>query len=258
VNFGLKLWSTNKSVIERAYELIKGGFFQYIELTPIPGTKIDPFLSYDIPYTIHATTERHGLNIAEPDKKDFNIELINNSLSWADQLNAEIVVLHPGYGKLQDAIEFLKYFNDSRILIENMPKEGLNYEKMLGYSPDQIRELIGSKFGFCLDLNHAMKAALGLGVDYKLFVKDFFVLEPSYFHISDGLLSNCLDEHLNIGDGEYDFDFLSRCLSLRKENNLTLETPRANLMSFDDDLNNLKKIDLFLENARRNFTELEH
>lgn len=246
MNFGLKLWSTNEGTIERASELIEKGFFQYIELTPIPGTEIDPFLSYDVPYTVHITTERYGLNIAEPDKKDFNLELINNSLSWADQLKAEILVLHPGFGKLEDAIEFLEYVSDFRILIENMPKVGLNDEEMLGYSTEQVRVLIGSKFGFCLDLNHAVKAALSLGIDYKSFIEEFFSLEPSYFHLSDGLLTNCLDEHLNIGEGEYDFNFLSSCLYSGKDNKITLETPRVNLMSFDEDLNNLRRINSFI------------
>jgi deoxyribonuclease IV len=258
MNFGLKLWSTNEGMIERASELIKEGCFQYIELTPVPNTKIDPFLSYNVPYTIHITTERYGLNIAEPQKKDFNLELINNSISWADQLNAEILILHPGFGILQDAIEFLESLRDTRILIENMPKVGLDNEEMVGYSLEHIRELTGSKFGFCLDLNHAVKAALGLGIDYKSFVKDFLILEPSYVHISDGLLTNCLDEHLNIGEGEYDFEFLRQCLNLGKDNNITLETPRTNLNSFDEDLNNLKKINLFLENVNLNFLGLEY
>lgn len=257
MNFGLKLWSTNEGMIERAGELIKEGFFQYIELTPIPGTKIDPFLSYNLPYTIHITTERHGLNIADQNKKDFNLELINNSLFWADQLNAEILILHPGFGRLQDAIEFLEHVSDTRILIENMPKIGLNNEEMLGYSLEQIRELTGSKFGFCLDMNHAVKAALGLGIDYKSFVKDFFILKPSYFHLSDGCLTNCLDEHLTIGGGEYDFEFFSSCLclekNLEKNNYITLETPRTDLMSFDEDLNNLKKFNSFLEGAQKKF-----
>lgn len=251
VNFGLKLWSTNEGMIEKASELIKEGFFQYIELTPIPGTEIDTFLSYNLPYTIHITTERYGLNIADRSKTNFNLGIINNSLSWADQLNAEILVLHPGFGVLENAIEFLELVNDNRILIENMPKVGLNNDEMLGYSTEQIRELTGLKFGFCLDLNHAVKAAIGLGIDYKFFVEAFFSLKPSYFHISDGHLTNCLDEHLTIGDGEYDFEFLSSCLYLGKDNKITLETPRVNLMSFDEDLSNLKKISSFLKDAQK-------
>ncbi|OEU41772.1 hypothetical protein BGV40_13110 [Methanosarcina sp. Ant1] len=253
MNFGLKLWSTNQDMIGKASKLIEEDLFQYIELTPIPNTKIDHFLSYDNPYTIHITTERHSLNIADRYKMDFNLELINNSLSWADQLNAEFLILHPGFGELEDAIEFLDLINDSRILIENMPKVGLNNEKMVGYSPEQIRELIGSRFGFCLDLNHAVKAALVLGIDYKSFIKDFFTLNPSYFHISDGCLNNCLDEHLAIGDGEYDFSFLIKYLHFGKDNHVTLETPRKSLMSFNEDLYNLEKISSFLEITLKKF-----
>lgn len=246
MKFGLKLWSTNQDTLQQAYRLIQDDVFQYIELTPVPGTEIDAFLSYDLPYTIHITTERHGLNIADRHKRDFNLELINNSLSWADQLNSEFLVLHPGFGELEDTIDFLDLVSDSRILIENMPKVGLDYEKMVGYSPEQVRDLIGSRFGFCLDLNHAVKAALGLGVDYKPFVKGFFSLNPSYFHISDGCLNNCFDEHLSIGDGEYDFEFLINCLHFGNDNYITLETPRKNLMSFDEDLYNLKKLNSLL------------
>lgn len=249
MNFGLKLWSTNQDMIGKASELIKEAFFQYIELTPIPGTKIDSFLSYDIPYTIHITTERHGLNIADRHKIDFNFELINNSLSWADQLNAKFLVLHPGYGNLEDTIEFLDLVNDNRILIENMPKIGLNNEKMVGYSPEQIRDLIGSRFGFCLDLNHAIKAAVGMGIDYRSFVKEFFSLNPSYFHISDGCLNNYLDEHLAVGDGNYDFDFLLAGMDIGMEKYIILETPRTNLMSFEEDLYNLERLKLVLKNT---------
>ena len=65
MNFGLKLWSINQSMLPQAEQLILDDIFQYIELTPIPGTELDAFLSYNLPYTIHITTEDHGLNIAE-------------------------------------------------------------------------------------------------------------------------------------------------------------------------------------------------
>lgn len=241
IKFGLKLWSTNSNLLNKAKILIENDNLQYIELTPIPNTEIVPFLAYDLPYIIHITTEGHGLNIADKEKKEFNLKTINNCIEWADKLNAKYLILHPGFGLIDNAIEFLSDINDRRILIENMPKIGLNDEKMIGYTPQQIKELRDNKFGFCLDLNHAMKAAVSLNENYKGFISEFLKLKPKMFHISDGKLNNEKDEHLNIGEGDYDFEFLMRCIKENESKYVTLETPR-NSDSFDNDRNNLEKL----------------
>ena len=122
IKFGLKLWSTNYNLVNKAKELIENNVFQCIELTPIPNTEIAPFLEFNLPYIIHITTEKHGLNIADKEKKEFNSETINSCIKWADKLNAKYLILHPGYGSVNSAIEFLDNIKDKRILIENMPK----------------------------------------------------------------------------------------------------------------------------------------
>jgi deoxyribonuclease-4 len=241
MNFGLKLWSTNADVIDKASALVNNDIFQYIELTPIPNTEIAPFLKHDIPYVIHITTERHGLNIADKCKWDLNIQVIDECIAWADKLGAQYLVLHPGFGDIDNALEFLEIIEDDRILIENMPKIGLSDEQMVGYSPKQIESLMGSKFGFCLDLNHAAKAAVSLGLDYKDYILEFMELNPCYFHIADGRLDYEKDEHLAIGEGEYDFEFLTS-LFYFKNNMLTMETPRGNINSFSEDLTNVEKV----------------
>lgn len=245
MKFGLKLWSTNQNVISQAEQLINENVFQYIELTPIPNTQIDAFLSYNLPYTIHITTENYGVNIADKEKQAYNFNVINNCIEWADQLKAKYLILHPGFGSFTSAIEFLEYIEDKRILIENMPKVGLKEEKMIGYSPDQISELIGTKYGFCFDFNHAIKAALSLKTDYKEYIKKFLILNPSYFHIADGKLNNDKDEHLNIGEGQYDFDFLGKYIFSKTINCLTLETPRKCPKSLKEDKENLERIQWF-------------
>lgn len=242
MNFGLKLWSTNQDILPHAAQLIKDDLFQYIELTPIPGTDIDIFLSYDLPYTIHITTERHGVNIADQEKKNYNLKAIQNCIEWADQLKANYLILHPGFGSLASSIEFMNSIDEKRILIENMPKVGLFNELMVGYSPEEISKLMNSKFGFCFDLNHSIKAAISLKKDYKKYVQEFLKLQPFYFHISDGRLNNEKDEHLPIGTGEYDFEFLMQCLPSKYISFVTLETPRMNLRSFDEDIKNLHRI----------------
>jgi len=247
MNFGLKLWSTNHDTLPQAEQLIKYDVFQYIELTPIPGTEVTSFLSYDLPYTIHMTTERHGVNIANKEIRDFNLKTIQKCIEWADELKARYSVIHPGFGTFKDAIEFLSHIDDKRILVENMPKIGIYDEKMIGYSPEEIEKLMDNRFGLCLDLNHAIKAALSLECDYKEFIQEFMKFKPVVFHISDGNLSHGKDEHLSIGEGGYNFDFLIQCLSYMPSKYITLETPRNNLMSFEEDLTNLKKIKSFIK-----------
>lgn len=242
IKFGLKLWSTNSNLLKEAKELIEKDIFQYIELMPIPGTEITPFLEVEVPYIIHITTERHGLNIADKDKKDFNLKTINNCIECADKLNAKYLILHPGFDLTDNAIEFLEEVDDNRILIENMPKVGLNDENMIGCTPEQIKELIGERFGLCLDLNHAIKAAVSLRRPYKEFIEDFLKLKPNMFHISDGHLNNEKDDHLNIGGGDYDFEFLMSCIKDAKSKYVTLETPRTELNSLEEDLKNLERL----------------
>ncbi|MBU7025615.1 MAG: TIM barrel protein [Theionarchaea archaeon] len=220
--------------------------FQYIEMTPIPNTEIVPFLEYDLLYIIHITTEREGLNIADKQKERLNRKIIDNCIEWADKLDAQYLILHPGFGSMNTALSFLGHLRDERILIENMPRVGLNNENMVGYTPEQIETLMDKKFGFCLDFGHAIKAAVSLNVDYNEHVNEFLKLEPTVFHISDGKLCNEKDEHLAVGDGEYDFEFLMNCVKRSKSSYVTLEIPRTNLDSFDEDFENLEKLKLFI------------
>ncbi len=242
INFGLKLWSTNKSLIEDAKKLIMEDTFQYIELTPIPNTSLDYFKNMSIPYVIHITTENHGLNIADPEIKDYNLELIHECILWADELKAKCLVLHPGYGSIENALDFLDNIKDNRIHIENMPKVGINNEKMIGYNPEQIKVLMGNKFSFCLDLNHAIKAASSLNIDYKDSIENFLKLKPKLFHIADGRTNYEKDEHLNFGEGNYNLNYMMEVVKNHSKENttyITLETPRKSL---NDDLKNVEII----------------
>lgn len=244
MKFGLKLWSTNNNLIEKAEMLIKEDVFQYIELTPIPNTDITPFLSHELPYIIHITTERHGLNIADFKKQEFNLKIIDDCIQWADKLNARYMVLHPGYGSIDNSIEFLELIDDDRIVIENMPKIGLKDEYMVGYSPHEMELLMGSKYSFCLDLGHAIKAAKSQEKDYMSYIMSFLKLKPKMFHICDGMLDKEKDEHLNIGAGEFDFNFLLRSVLDNSGEYITMETPRNNLSSLDEDLVNIGQLRL--------------
>jgi deoxyribonuclease-4 len=246
IRFGLKLWSTNTYLIDQAIQLIDEKTFDYIELFVVPDTKIDPF-KIDVPYIIHIPHHKFGVNMGESSSKKYNLEKINESISWADKLNAKYLILHAGHGSMESAVDLLSEVIDNRLLIENMPKVGLNDEKMIGYSPEQIQELISiNKAGLCLDFGHAVKAAVSLGLDYNEYVQGFMGFEPNIFHLSDGWLCEERDEHLSIGDGEYDLGFLMGCVEGSGAKMVTMETPREE-KSLDEDMKNLS----VLKNIRR-------
>jgi deoxyribonuclease-4 len=157
---------------------------------------------------------------------------------------------------MKHATDVLREIADDRLLIENVPKVGLNDEPMIGYSPAQIEELIreGDR-GLCLDLNHAAKAAVSLGVDYREYVRDFSVFDPKMFHISDGTLDNEKDEHLNIGEGDYDFDYLLHCVLGSASGLVTVETPRRYQGSLGEDLRNVLALEDILLKTKRDYAD---
>ena len=94
--------------------------------------------------------------------------------------------------------------------------------------------------GFQYDLGpHRFHTSNSLILD---FIKELDELKPVIYHIADGHLDNEKDEHLGIGEGEYDLAAIFNCLA-GSENPITLETPRKNLQ---DDIENLEKIKNFL------------
>jgi len=242
LKFGLKLWSINTDLIEQAIQVIDQKIFDYIELFVIPGTEISPFL-INVPYIIHIPHHKFGVNIGEKSRKKHNLQIIEESITWANKLDAKYLILHAGHDSMEDAKVLLSKIIDDRLLIENMPKVGINDEKMIGYSAKQIEDLINvNDAGVCLDFGHAIKAALSLGEDYKEFMNEFLQFKPKVFHISDGMLNNEKDEHLNIGDGEYDLEYCIKCVQNNPIGLATLETPRSNNNSLQEDIQNIWKI----------------
>lgn len=200
---------------------------------------MEPFI-INVPYIIHVPHEKFGVNVGNPNINEYNLKKIGESISWADELNAKYLILHAGYGSIENAMNLFHEIEDERFLIENMPKVGLNGEQMIGYSPLQIEQLIGdNNIGLCLDFGHAINAAASLGVDYKAYIKEFLDLfEPKMFHISDGLSDSEMDTHFNIGEGNYDMNFIKNCILNNKNRYVTFETPRSNKHSIEDDLDN--------------------
>lgn len=245
IKFGLKLWSKNYSLIGEAETLVKTGFFQYIELMVVPDTDIRPFQNKTLPFILHATSENWGFNIADQSKTDFNSKVLANCFDWARKLDAPYIVLHPGFCDFNAAKKFLANIDDRRIAIENMPVVGENGEKMVGATVNQAKELMADKFGFCLDIGHVIKASASLKKDWRRAAAGWARLKPAIIHICDGRLASEQDEHLNIGSGDFDFNFIASLIERSGAKFLSLETPRNDLGSLREDLDNLAKLKTF-------------
>ena len=224
MRLGLKLWSSNAELIPEAKKLVDEKVFDYVELTPVPGADIEPFVDSGLPFVIHVTHERFGFNIADAKKKAFNVKILGDCIDFADRLDAKYLVLHPGFGAIEDSVDFLSSVDDERILVENMPRRGINGEKMIGYLPEDLKNLLCGRFGLCLDFGHAIKAASSVGLDYKTMLADFMELSPQLFHLHDGSSKKETDEHLSLGKGDFDLKHIVSLLEA--DSSVTLETPR--------------------------------
>ncbi len=187
---------------------------------------------------IHAPHHTHGLNLCRPDLARKNRNLLDQAKQYAELLDADKIIVHPGVGTdLEESCRQLRENSDERILVENMPYWGLNGMPCLGATLDALKRLISaSRGGFCLDIGHAIKSAASRELDVYSELERFMGLKPEVVHIMDGESSNRFDEHLHLGDGDYHWPKIKTALS---ENGLlnarfTVETPKEETTFRDD------------------------
>lgn len=248
--FGLKLWSVNKNYIDIAKKLYDENIYDYIELYAIP-LSFDEYAhlwkSLGIPYIIHGPHFMHGINFSSKEKLQDNMKLAYEALKYADYLNADKIIFHPGIkGDYKETSRQIKMINDERILVENKPyhvaveTESLSLSDVcVGYSPEQIKYILQeSGAGLCLDIGHGICAANSLNIDYVSFLKEFISLNPYMYHISDGKITGTQDKHYNIGKGSFDFNML---FSLIPENAvISVETEKSSKDNLDDFICDMK------------------
>lgn len=206
---GLKLGSKDILYTDDILRYYNEGIFQYIELFSIPGTFEDTIAywkRFKIPFGIHAPHSAAGLNLACCENRYFNKLKIEESVKFADHLKADYIIFHSGIdGSPDEVISQLKYYSDSRILIENKPIRGLDGSICIGAKIDELQYIISSlKVGFCLDFGHAICAARTLNTDPLNFIQKLNqTLNPSVYHLTDGDYSSELDSHLHYGKGTF-------------------------------------------------------
>ncbi len=236
--FGLKLWSKdfirNIEFAKDAEIALKNGKFDYLELFALPDSFMETKdivkdMFGGVKTVIHASHSIQGLDIGCKDEFDNNKKRLYDAQKFADLLDADIIILHPGMNNgekfLDESIRQFKAFNDNRLTVENLPTYCSQTKKMLhGILPSEIKRFIdecGAKF--CLDFSHAICGANGCNIDIFEFLGEMVKLNPSMYHLCDGDVSSTNDSHLHFGEGNYNLRQL--VLDFTTENALiTMET----------------------------------
>jgi RimJ/RimL family protein N-acetyltransferase len=239
MQLGLKLGSTNINYTEDILSFFETGYFQYIELFAAPGSfndNIGYWKQFPIPIIIHAPHSFAGMNLSLPEERENNKKKLKETFQFADAIKSEIIIFHSGVnGKIEETIIQLKPFVDSRCVIENKPMKGLNGEKCLGTTPEEIKYISNMlQIDFCLDFGHAICAANSIKEEPIKFIKGFLLLNPRMYHLTDGDYSSEYDSHLHYEKGNYPLKELIKMLP--DNSKVTNEAKNdVNITEFKDD-----------------------
>ena len=249
LKYGLKLWSDNEQYVKYAKDLYSDKVYDYIELYVVPGTYdryIKIWQDTGIPFIVHCTHFMHGFNLADENKFNDNLNMFREVRAFCDGLNGEFIIFHPGVeGSVESSIEQINHLKDTRLLVENKPYISMVGERCRGSMYEELKKIIDAcNVGFCLDIPHAINAAIHLKIDYYNYLLTMLRLGPKVIHVSDGNIKAIHDEHLNIGNGNFDFIKIKEIISNSSALYLTLETCKNsnNLEDFREDIRRMKNI----------------
>ena len=248
MQLGLKLGSLNTNYTEDILSFYKAGYFQYIELFAAPESfndTIEYWKQFSMPTVIHAPHSFAGMNLSLPEEREGNKKKIQETLKFADALKSEYIIFHSGVnGNINETISQLRPFIDSRCLIENKPMRGLNDEKCLGSTPEELMYILNElQTGFCLDFGHAICTANSLKREPLGFISEFTPLNPNMYHLTDGDYTGEYDSHLHYGKGTFPLKEL-----LKMVPNNAKVTNEAKHDS-GNDLNDFKEDYIFISNS---------
>lgn len=217
--FGVKVWSKdvlkNPAFFQQCVTATKEGKFNYIELFALPGSYSDTAAiikseMLGLPVVIHAPHSGVGMDMGNAEMEAKNREMFKDSQQFADLLQADIIILHPGTGcgapYIDESIRQFKKIADNRIAIENQPFECCVTRRILhGTTPAEIQLMMEETgYRFCLDFYHAICTANSLEKDVYDMLDDFKGLNPVMYHLCDGDIRGKTDDHLHFGEGNFD------------------------------------------------------
>ncbi|ENN95894.1 hypothetical protein J422_05299 [Methanocaldococcus villosus KIN24-T80] len=189
--------------------------------------------SYDISLLVHAPFS--DLNPASMNAKvrELTVECVRDAIEGAFELDAELVVVHPGYvpelwkeykdeildnnfSTLLKIVEIAEDYN-IKIGLENMP----NFTGVLGKTPGEmlgiIKDIDSKVLGITFDVGHANTVS-----DPIKLLEDFAKLNIIHIHAHDN--NGYSDDHLKIGEGNIDyFSVIKKLHEMRYDGYITIE-----------------------------------
>lgn len=215
--FGFKVYSTNlydaPKLIKQCAEYASTVSDAFIELMVVPSSPMADLKKIkeevgDVEVRIHAPHDGMGFNPGNREMEQHNINLLDLSQKAADLFNAKTIVVHAGLGHgqqyIDETVRQFKLFNDSRIVVENLPYLDYGTVPMHGSTSEDIAYIKSEcGCGFCFDFSHAVCSAITLNVNIDEQLKKFFGLNPTVYHMCDGDIKRADDLHLHFGKGNF-------------------------------------------------------
>jgi len=245
--FGFKVYSTNlynaPNLIKECAEYASSVPDAFIELMVVPDSTMTDIKTIkeqigDVEVRIHAPHDGMGFDPANKELQQKNQNLVAFAQKAADIFKAKTIVIHAGLGHgqqyINETVRQFKLFNDSRIVVENLPHLDYGTVPMHGSTADDISYIMQeSGCGFCFDFSHAVCSALTLNINIDEHLRKFFNLHPSVYHMCDGDIHKDDDLHLHFGDGNFPLshflnDFTDKDAYITIETSISIE-PNANL-----------------------------
>lgn len=211
MKIGASTLSDFKDGIGKNLEFFEKIGLKYAEILhqyPNQNIDIDILDSYNLKYTVHSPIININIASLNDAIKEASISEIKKSIDLANEINSDIVVVHPGsipfLGKdfkkeiLDISKESIKEIGDYgkelgvHATIENMPEiEGYIYKNI-----KELDELLTSlNMYMTLDIGHAYNSGFSQNEMYFDSIK--------HIHISDN--NGDYDSHYSLGEGSIDF-----------------------------------------------------
>lgn len=197
--------------LENTLEFIENLGLDYAELVhqfPTENVDVELLESYNLKYSIHAPFMDVNIATLQEKSRINSVEQIKYSIDFANEINAEAVVVHPGlasflankyflddvYKVANESIkEIGEYAEDLGVLatIENMPV----FPSMIYCNLNDLHELLTS-YGMymTLDIGHAKHAGYP--------AEEMYFDSIKHIHIHDNFGDD--DAHLALGEGSID------------------------------------------------------
>ena len=207
MKIGASTLATFKNSLDESLEFIESLGIKYVELLhqyPTEEFDLDILNSFNLDYTIHAPFMDVNIAALGSKSRANSIEQIKDSIDLANQIDAKVVVVHPGlipflarempeevYKVSDNSIkEIGDYSQDSGVntTIENMPA----FETMIYQDMNRLNEtLVEFDMGMTFDIGHAHHSGISPDEMYFDSIK--------HIHAHDNMGDE--DSHLALGEG---------------------------------------------------------